>query len=110
MLVLRKRPVHKKKDTRNNYRRISLLSIFSKIFEKSIYNKIYSFLCKHKLLNTNQLSFRPKHSKEHAIISLVETIKKYLDDGEMLRRVFIDLQKAFDTGNHEILFEKLKHY
>ena len=109
MLVLRKRPVHKKEDTRNNYRRISL-SIFSKIFEKSIYNKIYSFLCKHKLLNTNQLSFRPKHSKEHAIISLVETIKKYLDDGEMLRGVFIDLQKALGTGNHEILFEKLKHY
>ena len=47
---------------------------------------------------------------EHALISLIETIKKYLDDGKIVCGVFIDLQKAFDTVNHEILLEKLKHY
>ena len=47
---------------------------------------------------------------EHALISLIETIKKYLDDGEIVCGVFIDLQKAFDTVNHEILLEKLKYY
>ena len=105
-------PVHKKEDTLtiNNYRPISLLSVFSKILEKSMYNRIYSFLCKHKLINTTQFGFRSKHSTEHALISLIETIKKYLDDGEIVCGVFIDLQKAFDTLNHEILLEKLKHY
>ena len=41
---------------------------------------------------------------------MIETIKKYLDDGEIVCGVFIDLQKAFDTVNHEILLEKLKYY
>ena len=80
------------------------------MFEKSMYNRIYSFLCKHKLINTYQVNFRSKHSTEHALISLIESIKKYLDDGEIFCGVFIDLQEAFDTVNHETLFEKLKHY
>ena len=75
-----------------------------------MYNRIYSFLCKHKLINTTQFGFRSKHSTEHAFISLIETIKKYLDHGKIVCGVFIDLQKTFDTVNHEILLEKLKHY
>ena len=47
---------------------------------------------------------------EHALISLTETIKQYLDDGETVIVVFIDLQKAFDTVSHEFLLEKLKYY
>ena len=84
------------------------MSVFSKILEKSMYNRIYSFICKHKLINTTQLGFWSKHSMEHALISLIETIKKYLDDGKIVCGVFIDLRK--DTVNHEILLEKLKHY
>ena len=78
-----------------------------------MYNIIYYFLCKHKLINTKQFGFWSKHPREHALISLIEAIKKYLDGGETLCTlcgVFIDLQKAFDTVNHEILLEKLKHY
>ena len=73
-----------------------------------MYNSICSFICKHKLINTTQFGFRSKHSTEHALISLIETIKKYLDDDKIVCGVFIDLQK--DTVNHEILLEKLKHY
>ena len=104
-------PVHKKEDTLtiSNYCPISLLSAFGKILEKSIYNRIY-FLCKYKLINTKQFGFWSKHSTEHVLISLIETIKKYLDDGEIECGVVMDLQKAFDTANHEILLEKLKHY
>ena len=75
-----------------------------------MYNRIYSFLSKHKLINTTQFDFWSKHSTEHVLISLIETVKKYLDDGEIVCGVFIDLQKAFDTVDHEILLEKLKHY
>ena len=75
-----------------------------------MYNIIYSFLCKHKLINTTQFGFRSKHSAEHALIILIETVKKYLDDGEIVYGVFMDLQKVFDTVNHEILLENLKHY
>ena len=53
--------VKKKTLTINNCRPISLLSVFSKIFEKFVYNRIYSFLCKHKLINTNQFGFQSKH-------------------------------------------------
>ena len=83
-------PVHKKEDTLTitNYHPISLLSVFSKILEKSMYNRIYSFLCNYKLINTTQLGFWSKHSTEHALISLIETIKKYLDDGEIVCGVF----------------------
>ena len=75
-----------------------------------MYNRIYSFICKHKLINTTQFGFWSKHSTEHALINLIETIKKYLDDGKIVCGVFIDLQKAFDTVNYEILLEKLKDY
>ena len=75
-----------------------------------MYSRIYFFLFKHKLINTTQFDFWSKHSTEHALISLIETIKKYLDDGEIVCGVFIDLQKAFDTVDCEILLEKLKHY
>ena len=105
-------PIHKKEDTVTvrNYRPISSLSVFSKNFEKAMYYRIYSFLCKYKLINTNQFSFRSNHSTEHAPISLVETIKKYLDNDKMVCGVFIELQKAFNSVNHEVLLEKLKHY
>ena len=69
-------PGHKKEETItiSNYRPISLLSFFSKIFEKPMYNRIYSFLCKHKSISTNQFALNTKHSTEHALISLIKTI------------------------------------
>ena len=58
-----------------------------------MYYSIYSFLCKYKLINTNQFGFRSNHSIEHALISLIETINKSLDNDEIVCGVFIDLQK-----------------
>lgn len=70
-------PIHKKEDTLtvSKYCPISL-SLFSNIFEKALYHKIYSFLCKHKLINTNQTGFCSNHSTEPGLISFIETIKK----------------------------------
>ena len=75
-----------------------------------MYHRIYSFLCKYQLIHTNQFGFCSNHSTEHALISLIETIKKYLDNDEIVCVVFIDLQKPFDTIHHKILLEKLNHY
>ena len=101
-------PIHKKEDTLtvSNYRTISLLSVFRKIFKKAMHYRVCSFLCKCKLINTNHFAFRSNHLMEHALISYIETIKTFLDNDE----VFIDFQKTFDTVKHEILLEKLNHY
>ena len=105
-------PVHKKGDMLlcNNYRPISLLSVFSKIYEKCIYQRLYSFLCQYNLIYKKQFGFRAKHSTNHALISLLETVKMFLDNDELVCGIFIDLQKAFDTVDHEILLDKMHHY
>ena len=68
--------IQKKEDTvtASNYSPISLLSVFSKIFEKPMYQRIYSFLCKYKLITTNQFGFGSNHSTEHTLFTLIETI------------------------------------
>ena len=93
-----------------NYRPISLLPIFSKIFEKAIYTRMYEFLTKNDLLYNRQFGFRSNHSTSHALTSLTEGIKSDIDKGLLTAGIFIDLQKAFDTVNHKILGEKLIHY
>ena len=58
--------------------------------------RIYYFLRKHELISTNQLGFRSNYSTEYALISLTESIKKFLDNDEIVEcRVFIDLQRGF---------------
>ena len=105
-------PVHKKGDTTicSNYRPISILSVFSKIFEKCMYKRIYSFLNKYKLIYKRQFGFRAAHSTNHALASLVEYIKEKIDNNNYVCGVFIDLQKAFDTVDHNILLHKLENY
>ena len=105
-------PLHKKESQLNflNYRPISLLSVLSKIYEKLIYTRIYSYLSKNNLIYSKQFGFRSNYSTNHALISITEYIRGLLDDGHYVCGVFVDLEKAFDTVNHKILCEKLNHY
>ena len=105
-------PIHKKESKLDhlNYRPISLLSVFSKIYEKCIYKRIYHYLTANSLISPNQFGFRAGHSTNHAIISLTEYIRQKLDEGNYVCGVFVDLEKAFDTVHHNILCEKLKTY
>ena len=105
-------PVHKKGVTTsaNNYRPISLLSIFEKILEKLMYKRVYSFLSKHSVLYNYQFGFRKNHSTVLALIELTDSIYKHLDEGDYILGMYFDLQKAFDTVDHKILLKKLYNY
>ena len=96
--------------TASNYRPTSILSVFSKIIEKVMYVRLYSFLQKYEILYTLQFGFCASHSINHALVSLTEAIKNSLDSKKYGCGIFIDLKKAFDTVNHNILLMKLEHY
>lgn len=105
-------PVYKNGDkgTFYNYRPISVLSIFSKVFEKVVSKRLLSFINDNRLLYSNQFGFRANHSTYMALSILVTDITNALDDEEIPIAVSIDLSKAFDTLNHKILLGKLQHY
>ena len=88
-------PIYKSGSTMelSNYRPISVLNIFSKIFERLMYNKLIQFLDQYNVLYQNQFGFRQGHSTHHALITLVDNIIKYLDDGDIVIGVFLDLKK-----------------
>ena len=92
----------------NNYIPISLLPNLSKIFEKLVHQKLTLFVEKNEQLYQFQFAFRSKHSTPHALISLTEKIHDALDKNLFTCRVFIDLSKAFDTINHNIVHINLK--
>ena len=72
--------------------------------------RLNAFLQENSILCNNQFGFRPGFSTEHSLISIIETIKKTIEEKKYGCGVFIDLKKAFDTVNHKILLHKLEHY
>jgi hypothetical protein len=107
-------PIYKGKDSDihdfGNYRPISLLPAFSKVLEKAVHMQLYQYMNDNNLLNDNQYGFRHYHSTEYAAIELVDRLHKALSQGNNPFAVFIDLSKAFDTLDHNILLQKLSHY
>ena len=105
-------PLHKGGSTQdfNNFRPTSLLSIFDKIIEKIIHKKIYNFLDLHNILFENQFCFRKNNSTSYALMEITEKIRESIVSGKFGYGIFIDLRKAFDTVNHDILLKKLGHY
>ena len=87
----------------NNYRPISLLSVFNKPLEKLMYRQLISFLQKKIMLFHKQFGFRSRHSTEHAILCIIDNIQRAVEERKYSCGIFLDFSKAFDTVDHQIL-------
>ena len=105
-------PIHKggsKLDVAN-YRPISLLSSFSKIYEKLMHKRVLEFLDKNDSLFENQYGFRPGRSCEHALLNAQNSILQSLNKNQVAVLLLLDYSKAFDVLDHATLLKKLSHY
>ena len=105
-------PVFKKGDKTNisSYRPVCSLSSFSKIFEKIVYNRMLHFIDKHEILSKSQFGFRKNVSTETALANFIDYVHKGLTAKHSVGAIFMDLSRAFDVMDHNILEIKLKHY
>ena len=110
--IARVAPIYKdgSEDENSNYRLISVLPVISRLFEKLFYNQLYRFLNMNKLLFSQQSSFRLQHSVLTSLLKCTNDWCLNLEKSEYTAITCIDLKKAFDTVNHDILVQKLEHY
>ena len=110
--IARVTPLHKggSKSETKNYCPISILSVFNKIFETIIKNRLLNFWKKYNVIVPTQFGFRENHSTTLAIALLNELIINDLDNNNSVCAIFLDLAKEFDTCNHKILVFKLDQY
>jgi hypothetical protein len=97
------------KSSPSNYRPISLLPVFSKIFEKVMYQRLIDHLNNNAMLNEYQYGFRSEMSTDSASFVFLNEILT-LNNKQMVGGIFCDLHKAFDSINHALLLEKWKFY
>ena len=105
-------PLHKKgnKLDPNNFRPISILTCFSKILKRLIYNRLQQFLKKHSVVHKLQYGFQKNISTEYAVLDIVPNAFENINQNLFTSLIFLDLRKALDTVSHSILLSKLDHY
>ena len=105
-------PIHKtgKLADPNNYRPIALIPYIMKICETVTYKRLFNYLNKISFFNNNQFGFRAKHSCEHALLKTTDFIYEAFEKKKYVIGLFLDLKKAFDVVDINILLYKLNHY
>ena len=104
-------PIHKEGDLNDvsNYRPITSLSVFSKLFEKLVHKRMNSFISRYKLIKPNQFGFQKNKCTSDAILEFLENVYDSFNENKHYLAVFLDFSKAFDTISHDILLRKLEH-
>ena len=107
--MARVKPLHKKgsKFDVGNYRPVSILNIISKVLENCVHTQLNSFLKENNMIYEFQSGFRGKYSTDSCLIHLLNHIRDQNSSGLFTGMVMLDLQKAFDTVDHNILCGKL---
>ena len=110
-------PIYKKgpKDDMNNYRPISVISTIAKVMEKIAHNQLYSYLQNENILSPSQHGWihgwiQQGHSTVTTLLEITDRLYHNIDIGELNGVIFLDLRKAFDTIDHQIMLKKLRCY
>ena len=97
------------KEDLGNYRPISIISLIARVFEKLLYQQLHEFLSRRKILNMHQWGFRSLHSTALALIDCTSDWLININRGMTNFTIFLDIKKAFDTIDHNILLTKLSY-
>ena len=107
-------PIQKSKDSMeltNYYRPISVLPVLSKVLERVVHDQLVSHLLKFNLLlSDRQSGFHPQHSTQDVLVYVTDCWRKAIDESKFTAAAFLDVSKAFDCVNHDILLSKLACY